>query len=111
MACRHSLAGLRSAFLDEIAFRQILALLTASALLACWLADTWTEMILLLLPPFISVIAELLNTAVENAVDLASPEWSLPAKKAKDTASAAQFVSQLVCAGVWLSFIAHKFFF
>ena len=36
---------------------------------------------------------ELLNTAIEAVVDLAAPEWSRLAKKAKDLGSAAVFCS------------------
>ena len=110
-ACRFSLSGLRIAFQDEIAFRQILCWLALAFILSSFLAESWTEFILLILPPCISVMVELLNTAVENVVDLVQPQWHRLAKKAKDTASAAQFFSQLLSAVVWLSFLVHKFMF
>lgn len=110
-ACSYSLSGLRAAFQDEIAFRQILLWLTIALVLSFFIADSWTEMILLLLPPCISVIVELLNTSIENIVDLVQPQWHSLAKKAKDTASAAQFFSQLLSALVWISFILYKLLF
>lgn len=108
-ACLFSISGLRFAYKDEIAFRQISLLLLTAFVLSVWLGDSWVEVILLILPPCISVIVELLNTAIENVVDLVQPEWSLLAKKAKDTASAAQFCSQLLSCGVWATFLISKF--
>ncbi len=108
-ACSYSLSGLRIAFQDEMAFRQILCWLCLAIALAFCLGDSWVEIILLILPPCLSVIVELLNTAIENVVDLVQPQWHLLAKKAKDTASAAQFCSQLFSAAVWISFLIYKF--
>ena len=110
-ACVYSVDGLRTAYRDELAFRQILCWLGMAIILTIWLADSWLEMILLLLPPCLSVIVELLNTAIENVVDLVQPDWHELAKKAKDTASAAQFFSQLLSALVWISFLICKIFF
>ena len=38
---------------------------------------------------------ELINTAVESAIDLLSPEWELLAKRAKDCAAASVYVAAL----------------
>lgn len=95
----NSLAGLRTAFRDEMAFRQILFWAIPSIGLALIFGTGWLETVLLITPAFLSVIVELLNTAVENAVDLAHPQWHLLAKKAKDTASAAQFLTQIFALG------------
>lgn len=45
---------------------------------------------------------ELLNTAIESAVDLASPEYHLLAKRAKDTAAGAVLVMAVssICVGI-----------
>ncbi len=108
-ALRFSVSGFLIAFKDEIAFRQILALLCISVFLALWLGESWSEIILLILPSAFCVVIELLNTAIENVVDLASPDWRLLAKKAKDTASAAQFFAQIITGLVWISWLIHKF--
>lgn len=110
-ACSYSLSGLRVAFQEEIAFRQILSWLALAFILSICLGENWVEITLLLLPPCISLIVELINTSIENVVDLVQPEWHPLAKKAKDTASAAQFLSQLLSVAVWLSFIWYKFVF
>ena len=46
------------------------------------------------------ITAELFNTALENAVDLASPELHPLAKRAKDSAAAAVFILSLTAAVV-----------
>jgi len=50
---------------------------------------------------FIVLITEALNTAVEYTVDLVTNEWREFAKKAKDTASAAVFLSISQAVIVW----------
>ena len=50
----------------------------------------------------IILIAEALNTAVENVVDLVTAEWHILAKKAKDTASAAVLLSIFQAVLIWL---------
>ena len=50
----------------------------------------------------IILIAEALNTAVENVVDLVTDEWHILAKKAKDTASAAVLLSIFQAVLIWL---------
>ena len=87
----------------EPAFRQeaILALLILPG--ACWLGQSWTEVVLLIGVVVAVLVVELLNTAVEAAVDRVGPEWHVQSKRAKDTASAAVLLSLLLCGGVWLT--------
>lgn len=109
-ATRFSLQGLRAAFGHELAFRQIVFLSAAGMPLAAVIADTWAEAVLLVLPFFLSLIVELLNTAIENTVNRISLERHPLAKIAKDTASAAQFVAQLFIAVTWGSYLLVKWF-
>ena len=50
----------------------------------------------------IILIAEALNTAVENVVDLVTEEWHILAKRAKDTASASVLLSIFQAILIWL---------
>ena len=87
-ACRYSLSGLRYAW-SESAFRQ--ELLAGCLLLpAAWLLPFpfWQSLLLSLLWLLLLII-ELLNSAIEAAVDLVSPQYHPLAKKAKDLGSAA----------------------
>ena len=106
----YSIHGMRTAFLEEAAFRQICFQALLSVILSVFFANTWLEKILLIIPACLCIITELINTAIENIVDLVSPEWNIYAKKAKDLGSAAQFFSQLLLLIVCLSFLFNKIF-
>ncbi|RUP34939.1 MAG: diacylglycerol kinase [Curvibacter sp.] len=96
----HSMAGLRAAW-DETAFRQevwiAVVLLPASALVG----KNWVEAVLLASTVVAVIVVELLNSAVEAAVDRVGVEWHVLAKRAKDIGSAAVLVSLLLCGTVW----------
>lgn len=49
------------------------------------------------------MVTELLNTAIEAAIDRIGPEWHAISKRAKDLGSAAVLLSLLLCGGVWLA--------
>lgn len=109
-ATRFSLQGLRAAFRNELAFRQVVYLSAAGIPLAAVIADCWPEAVLLVLPFFLSLIVELLNTAVENTVNRISLERHPLAKIAKDTASAAQFMAQVFIFVTWGTYLIYKWF-
>lgn len=84
------------------------ALLVAAAGWQCGL--TKAQWCLLCLAMALVFVAELLNTAVEHAVDLLSPSYSLQAKRAKDAAAGAVLAVAAFAAAVgWLVF-AEKIF-
>ncbi len=104
-ATRYSFAGYRAAWRDEEAFRQI-AMLAAVGIPAAFAVGTeWGERMFLALPCVLCIIVELLNSAIENAVDRVSSEWHPLSKKAKDMGSAAQFTAQVFLAIVWGSWL------
>jgi diacylglycerol kinase (ATP) len=98
----YSLEGLRAGWLEP-AFRQeaILALLILPG--AWWLGQSWVEVVLLIGVVFAVLVVELLNTAVESAIDRVGPEWHALSKRSKDIGSAAVLLSLLLCGGVWLT--------
>ena len=55
------------------------------------------------------LIVELLNTAVEAAIDRVGPEWHALSKQAKDMGSAAVLLSLLLCLGTWGAALLHRF--
>jgi diacylglycerol kinase (ATP) len=108
-ALGYSLEGLRSAYVGESAFRQevwIAAVLTPAAF---WLGRQWTEVLLLLGSMLLVMIVELLNSGIEAAIDRISEENHELSKRAKDQASAAVFLSLMLCAGVWLTVLWQRF--
>lgn len=76
---------------------------------AFWLGKTWVETALLAASVVIVMVVELLNTAIETAIDRVGPEWHDLSKRAKDMGSAAVLLSLLVCAGVWAAALYHRF--
>ena len=106
-ATGYSLAGLRAGW-GEPAFRQeaIAAILLVP--LAFWLGQSWVETALLVASVVFVMVVELLNTAVETAIDRIGPEWHDLSKRAKDMGSAAVLLSLLLCVGVWAAALLHR---
>ena len=100
-ALLYSFAGLSSAFRNESAFRQELALAAVLVLIAMALPATLVQIALLIHSVLFVLVAELFNSAVEATVDRISLDHHELAKQAKDIASAAVFVSLVGCAVVW----------
>ena len=98
----YSLDGLRAAFRHEDAFRQ--EVLAAALLIpaAFFLPAGGMGKALMIAAVLLVLIVELLNSAVEAAVDRISLEDHKLAKRAKDIGSAAVFLSLLNVPAVWL---------
>ena len=96
-----SIAGFRSAFKHEAAFRQELALFIVLTPLGYWFGDNGIERALLIGTLFIVLITELLNPAVEAAIDRISDELHPLSRRAKDIGSAAVFISLTTVVIVW----------
>ncbi len=97
----NSLRGLRDAFRTAAAFRQECALgLLHYVALALVSAPVALKVALAVLWPLL-LSAELVNSAIEAVVDLASPTWNLKARYAKDFGSAAVFVVVVTIAVLW----------
>ena len=103
-----SLNGLRVAW-GEAAFRQEAILAMALIPLAFWLGRNWIETALLAGSVLLVLIVELLNTAVEAAIDRIGPEWHDLSKRAKDTGSAAVLLALLLAGGIWAAALWHRF--
>ncbi len=98
----YSLDGLRAAFRHEDAFRQevlLAVILIPAALLA---PASGTGKALMIGAVLLVLIVELLNSAVEAAVDRISLENHLLAKRAKDIGSAAVMLTLINVPVVWL---------
>ncbi len=108
-AMGYSLAGLRAGW-DEAAFRLEACLAFLMLPLAFFVGRGWTQVALLAGSVLLVLIVELLNTAVEAAIDRIGPERHDLSKRAKDMGSAAVFLSLLLAGGVWLAAL-HQFFF
>lgn len=100
-ACGYTLAGLRAAYQHEDAFRTEIHLAVALVPLALWLPATHVGKALLLGSLLLVLIIELLNSAIEAAVDRISLDHHELAKRAKDIGSAAVFISIINMLVVW----------
>jgi len=93
LATGHSLAGLKAAFMNEAAFRQLLLLSVFLIPLAFTLDVSRVERALLAGVVVLALIIELLNSAIESTVDRISFELHPLSKRAKDMGSAAQLLT------------------
>ena len=100
-AAGYSLAGLRSALRHETAFRQESVLVLVLAPVGLWLGEGAVEHALLLASLLLVLVTELLNSAIEAAVDRAGDAYHPLAGRAKDLGSAAVFMALLLAAVVW----------
>lgn len=102
-AAGYSLAGLRAAYRGERAFRQEFWLSAVLIPLAFWLGRSWVETALLAGSVLLVLIVELLNSAVEAAVDRISLDLHDLSKRAKDYGSAAVMLALAGCGAVWVA--------
>ena len=100
-AAKHSLAGLRGAVAGEAAFRQELVLAVILTPVAAWLGDTGVERALMIGVVMLVLIVELLNSAIEAAVDRVGTDFHDLSGRAKDLGSAAVFISLVSVPIVW----------
>jgi len=100
-ALGYSLQGMSSAFRHEDAFRQECLLAVVLIPAAFFVHASGAEKALMIASVLLVLVVELLNSAVEAAVDRISLENHLLAKRAKDLGSAAVFLSLINVAVVW----------
>lgn len=101
-ATRYSLNGLKAGW-GEPAFRMEACLAIVLLPLAFVVGQNWVETALLVAGVLLVMIVELLNTAVEAAIDRIGPEWHDLSKRAKDMGSAAVFLTSLLAGGIWVA--------
>lgn len=107
-ATQYSAQGLRAAYTGEEAFRQELLLVTIMTPLGLWLGRSAVEQALLVGTLLLLLIVELLNSAVEAAVDRIGLDQHELSGRAKDLGSAAVFVALLLTGIVWLLIAAAR---
>jgi diacylglycerol kinase (ATP) len=104
----YSKDGLRAAWAGEDAFRQEVVIAAVLVPIACLLPVSPVERVLLIGSVVLVLIVELLNTAVEAAIDRQSYEINPLAKQAKDFGSAAVLLSLLLTAGTWATLLLPR---
>lgn len=109
-AAGYSARGLRAAWTHESAFRQEVMLSAFMLPAALWLGTTWVERSLLMGTVVLVLTVEMLNSALEAAVDRVSLELHPLAGRAKDMGSAAVLLALLLCGGTWAAAIWARWF-
>lgn len=100
-AVRYSLRGFRAAWQHEAAFRQECVVAAVLAPCAFALAENLAQTALLLTVTALVLVVELLNSAIEAAIDRIGAERHPLAGLAKDLGSAAVFATIALAAVVW----------
>ncbi len=100
-ACGYAIAGLRTAYKYEDAFRQEVHLSIILIPLALWLPVSHIGKALMIASVLLVIIIELLNSAIEAVVDRVSLDNHDLSKRAKDIGSAAVMVSIVNVAITW----------
>ena len=102
-ATYYSMKGLKACWIHEAAFRQNVALAIVLLLLSFVVAKNASQWLLLVLPLFLLLITELLNSAIEAVVDRIGPERHDLSGRAKDAGSAAVFLCLVLIGVCWLA--------
>lgn len=106
----YSVQGFAHAWRHEAAFRQEVALALVLAPVGFWLGTTPVERTLLIGSAVFVLIVELLNSAVEAAIDRHGDELHELSGRAKDLGSAAVMLSLMLLAALWASVAYQRFF-
>lgn len=96
-------AGLRYAIASQRNFKVHALFAILAIVLGAVMRISAAEWALIVVCIFAVLAFELINTAVESAIDLVSPEWNELAKRAKDCAAASVYVAAIgsvVVAGI-----------
>ena len=97
----NSIAGFKTTWRHEEAFRQEVYLFIAAGPLGLWLGDTGLEKALLVGSLILVIIVELLNTGIEIVVDRIGFERHKLSGRAKDVGSAAVLSSLALAGLIW----------
>ena len=108
-ATRYSWLGFKAAWRHEAAFRIELLPFCVGIVLAPFVAASPIEYLLLVIPLCLMLLTELLNSAVEAAVDRISDSHHVLSGRAKDLGSAATFMSFTIVGVAWLTIVGAKF--
>lgn len=99
---RYAIDGFFAALKHEPSFREDLIFAVLLVPLAIWLPINAVSTALMIASLILILIVELLNSAIEWIIDYIRPEIHPLAKRIKDMASAAVFLSYINCIVVWV---------
>ena len=103
--------GIASTWKGETAFREEILIGIVMFPAAFFLGETLTQTSLLIIPLFLVLIVELLNTGIEHVVDRVGLECHELSGLAKDAGSAAVFLCNILIICVWSLVALDRFVF
>jgi diacylglycerol kinase (ATP) len=106
-----SCKGISSTWKGEAAFREEVVAGIIMFPGAFFLGETLTQTALLIIPLFLVLIVELLNTGIEHVVDRVGLEHHELSGLAKDAGSAAVFLCNLLIICIWSLVALDRFVF
>ena len=106
-----SCKGITATWKTETAFREEILLGIIMFPAAFLLGETFTQTAILIIPLFLVLIVELLNTGIEHAIDRVGLERHELSGLAKDAGSAAVFLSNILIICVWSLVALDRFVF
>ena len=107
---RHAFAGVGYALRTQRNAQIHLAATILAVLLGFWLALGTTQWCLILMAIGLVWMSELSNTALENIVDLITPEYNELAKTAKDLKAGAVVAAAFAAAGIGILVLGPPLF-
>ena len=109
-AMGYAIAGLKSAYQHEHAFRQELIVVIIGTIIALALPISSFQKLFLIGVLVFVLIVELFNSAIEAIVDRVSLERHPLSKNAKDMGSAAVMLTILLAAACWAVVLFNRFY-
>jgi diacylglycerol kinase (ATP) len=108
-AWRNSMAGLSDVWSTAEAFRLEAAILAISVPAAFWIADGALARAALIGAVLFVMIVEVLNSAIEAAIDRIGPERHEKSRMAKDLGSLAVLLAAILAGILWIAAAAARF--
>jgi diacylglycerol kinase (ATP) len=108
LASRYSWQGLRAGWRTQAALRYEFTFSLVVIPLAFWIGDSGVERALLIGSWLLVIVIELMNSAIESAIDRIGSDLHELSGRAKDLGSAAVFCSIILAATVWLILCLHR---
>jgi diacylglycerol kinase (ATP) len=108
-AWRNSMAGLSDVWRTAEAFRLEAALLVISVPAAFWITDGALARAALIGAVLFVMIVEVLNSAIEAAIDRIGPERHEMSRMAKDLGSLAVLLAAILAGFIWIAAATARF--
>ena len=108
-AYKYSMKGFKAGLENEAAIRQEFVLATILTIASVFVFDGVSQLILLIAMPWLTVVAELLNSGIEAVVDRIGTEYHELSGRAQDLGSAAVFVLLVLTLLTWVLILVNNY--